>query len=48
MQHPGQNAFGHDLDKLEAWLRSGPPLSRVTNVVGEPIEDDPPEAFTIG
>ena len=43
-------AFGHDhdLDKLEAWLRRGPPLSRVTNVVGEQIEDDPPGAFTTG
>ncbi len=43
-------AFGSDtaLDELESWLRRGPPLSRVTNVVSESIEGEPPAGFSTG
>lgn len=36
------------LDAFEAWLRRGPPLARVEEVVAEPLQTDPPEiAFRV-
>lgn len=43
-------AFGSDaaLEELEAWLKRGPPLARVTEVSDEIIDGDPPDRFTTG
>jgi len=36
------------LDAFEAWLRRGPPLARVEEVLAEPLTTDPPEvAFRV-
>ena len=42
-------ACGDDgaLDKLEAWLHDGPPMSRVNTVIAEPVEYAA-ESFTTG
>ena len=44
-------AFGPDtaLERLESWLYEGPPLSRVTDVRSDTIEDaSAPHDFSIG
>ena len=36
------------LDRLEAWLRSGPPLAEVARLEAEPVDVEAPQRFVTG